>query len=189
MILSSYLQKFRDDFKEKNMKIVPNKFDGCRRILGSVETRTSDFAYGVQKFYTLTFNIKKHLVPFEVIDSISIWAVDEYKKQIKENIKWIDRLYKITILRGDTVLAHYDCKRDEDILEKEFNIILPCNSNEIEYTFFMTDLKIELKIEINLDLPLRYMLTHSPWIRDDRWGIVLTGGDIINNNNEKKLKF
>lgn len=167
--------KFNESYKHfldtyKKIEITPDIKCGSMRIISG----DSPFDIPLTHKHVITFKLLSSDIYFDMVNEITVTGVDVYESRKKymhdNNIEFIDRLSKIEILYGDIVVA------------EDYPSIFSPNDFTSKLLIPLVDginmWSIRLTITVNVLLPIEYCLKYSPWLRTDRWKIMVCGGNV-----------
>ncbi len=178
------MQKIAAGFAEHKTAVVPSQFAGPavgleRGAKPLANVRSSlPAAFGdvgpARAFHALSFRVTRLNAPYEVITRIQVWGKGVYgsrARYLPRTVSWIDRLRRVEIREGGVIIA-----ASGDLKGKKggaFDVVLPFAGFLAE-----AELEVRLVIEVNQKIPDTCKTQTFPWIRDDRWSVVVEGGDV-----------
>lgn len=138
------------------------------RLPGSVNHRGN--------LHALSFPLTLAKVPFEVITQISVLAKNVYSNRtyLPRQSGWVDRLHRVELVQNGVAIASSDeSKHNEFRYKLDYNVIVP-------FAGFLDESKVEIRliIDVNTEISPHLKKHASPWIRDERWSVVVHGGNI-----------
>nr|QBK86812.1 MAG: hypothetical protein LCMAC103_01450 [Marseillevirus LCMAC103] len=177
------MQRIQKRFVEHKVVVAPSQFVGPAVRLARGDRLAEDARAMLPRafrnvgpgrvFHILSFAATRHTVPYEVVTRLIVAGTNPYRRLLDRDDEWIDRLRRVEIREGGIVIA-----ASGDLLGRagttKFDVVIPF----VGFLAPGAEMRIRLVIEVNQHIPESYKRNTFPWVRDDRWSVVVEGGDV-----------